>query len=425
MSTVAKVLCCTLVACLFAVPAVAADEPLSLAAALRRAVEHHPRIRALEAERERLRGQRAAARQWLPDNPELGGDWTSRDGADGTTTDWEVSLSQRFEVAGQRGHRLDGVSRRHDALEAELGALRVEVIAEVRHAYTALSVAQRREQVAAEMVSLNDRLVQIARARFTAGDVAEADVALASLARSEAQRRRLKEERSAAAARRELAVALGLEHLPAVPPSTLAPPAAPPPLVELEPLLVRHPRQSALVRAQQAVTADLALARAARLPDITVSAHAGEEGSRDTLVGVGLSLPLPLLHRQQAEIATAHAARARLSAEEEQTRSELRQEMVRAHTALVAALEELALFDSEILPGLDTHLRRIHRAYQLGEMDLTTLTVTQAQVMAARFDHLQALADAWQARIDLDRALGVDPLATNAGDTAEPMRNHR
>ena len=31
-----------------------------------------------------------------------------------------------------------------DALEAELGAMRVEVIAEVRHAYTALSVAQRR-----------------------------------------------------------------------------------------------------------------------------------------------------------------------------------------------------------------------------------------------------------------------------------------
>jgi len=40
--------------------------------------------------------------------------------------------------------------------------------------------------------------------------------------------------------------------------------------------------------------------------------------------------------------------------------------------------------------------------------------------MAARFDHLQALADAWQARIDLDRALGVDPMA--AADTQDPPR---
>ena len=412
MWTVPQVICCTLVACFLTVPVVAADEPLTLAAALRRALEHHPRIRALEAERHRLRGERAAARQWLPDNPALAGDWTNRDGPDDTTTDWEVSLSQRFEVAGQRGHRLDAVSRRSDTLEAELGALRVDVAAQVRQAYTALSVAQRREQVAAEMVSLNDRLVQIARARFTAGDVADADVALASLARSEALRRRLEEARASAAARRELAVSLGLEHLPAVTPVAPAPPAAPPPLAELEPLLADHPRLATLDRQRQAGEADLALARAARLPDLTVSAHAGEEESRDTLVGVGLSLPLPLFHRRQGEIGTARAELARLAADAGRVRAELHQEMERARTALVAALEELALFDSEILPGLDTHLGRIHRAYELGEMDLTTLTVTQAQVVAARFDHLQALLDAWRARIDLDRAVGADPLAT-------------
>jgi cobalt-zinc-cadmium efflux system outer membrane protein len=425
VSTIPKSLCFALFAFCLAAPAVASDEPLHLETALRQALGRHPRVRALEAERLRLEGELAAARQWVPDNPELGGDWTNRDGPDDTTTDWEVSLSQRVEIAGQRGHRMDGARRRSDALEAELAALRVEIAAAVRKAFTTLAVAERREQVAAEMVSLNDRLVTIARARYAAGDVADADVALASLARSEALRRRLEEARTSAAARRGLGVALGTERLPEVETVALPSPALPPPLVELEPLLNNHPRLVALRRGRQAAEADLALARVARLPDLTVNAHAGEEESRDTLLGVGLSLPLPLFHRQQGAIGAARTDRARRVADADRVRAELHQAAQLARAALVTALEEVALFNTEILPGLDTHLRRIHRAYEVGEMDLTTLTVTQAQVVAARFDHLQALLEAWRARCDLDRALGLDPLATNARRTPEATGNHR
>jgi cobalt-zinc-cadmium efflux system outer membrane protein len=406
VSIIPKLLCCTLVTSCLTAPVAASGEPLRLDTALRDALGHHPRVRALAAETHRLQGELTTARQWVPDNPELGGDWTNRDGPDDTTTDWEVSLSQRVEVAGQRGHRVARAHRRLDALEAELAALRVAVASKVREAFLALSVALRREQVAAEMVALNDRLVTIARARYAAGDVADADVALASLARSEALRRQLEETRATAAARRGLAVALGLERLPAVEPGALVPPRPPLPLGELEPLLEGHPRLAALDHEREAAEADLALARAARFPDLTVNAHAGEEESRDTLLGVGLSLPLPLFHRQQGAIGAARTDGARLAAEADRVRAELRQEVARARAGLVAALEEVALFDTEILPGLDTHLRRIHRAYELGEMDLATLTVTQAQVVAARFDHLQALLEAWQARIDLDRAMG-------------------
>jgi cobalt-zinc-cadmium efflux system outer membrane protein len=412
VSTIPKFLCFTFLAVCLAAPAAASSELLRLDTALRDTLGHHPRVRALEAQKHRLAGELTAARQWVPDNPELGGDWTNRDGPDDTTTDWEVSLSQRVEVAGQRGHRVAAARRRLDALDMELAALRVEVAAEVRDAFTVFSVAERREEVAAEMVTLNDRLVTIARARYAAGDVADADVALASLARSEALRRRLEETRATATARRGLALALGIEHLPAVEPVALVPPPPPPPLVELAPLMEQHPRLVALDREREAVEADLALAHAARYPTLTVNAHAGEEESRDTLLGVGLSLPLPLFHRQQDAIGVARADRAGLAAEADRVRAELRLEAERSRATLVAALEEVALFNTEILPGLDVHLRRIHRAYELGEMDLTTLTVTQAQVAAARFDHLQALLEAWQARIDLDRAIGVDALAT-------------
>jgi cobalt-zinc-cadmium efflux system outer membrane protein len=409
---------------LWPAPAVVAA-PLTLDAALVRNLEHHPRLRALETERDRLAGERDQARLWLPDNPELAGDWTRRDGPDDTTTDWELSLAQRFEVGGQRGHRLAGVQARIAALDGSLAALRVELAADLRGAWIDLTIAAAREQVAADVVGLNDRLVTIARTRFAAGDVSEVDVALAELARADALRQRLEEARHRSAARRAVARALGVERLPAMDLAPVTTPPRPRALPDLRPEVQDHPQLVALAAAQQASRADLALARAGRIPDVTIAAHMGEEDSSDTLAGVTLSLPLPLMHRRQMAIGAARAATSHLAAEIEATRTDLLQEVERAHASLTAALEELDLFAAAILPGLDTHLRRIHRAYQLGEIDLTALTVAQARVVAARFDHLDTLRTAWHARIALDRTLGVDPLATAGSDAQGSTRNHR
>jgi cobalt-zinc-cadmium efflux system outer membrane protein len=410
---------------LWLAPAVASAVPLTLDAALVRTLEHHPRLRALEAERGRLAGASARAGLWLPDNPELTGDWTRRDGPDDTTTDWEVGLAQRFEVGGQRGQRVARARARMSALDGSIAALRVDLAADLRGAWVDLTLAEAREEVAADVVGLNDRLVTLARTRFAAGDVSEVDVALAELARSEALRQRLEETRKRSAARQAVARALGVERLPAMDLAPLRPPPRPPALTDLRQEVDGHPRLIAVAAAREAARADLALARAGRLPDVTIAAHVGEEDSSDTLAGVTVSLPLPIVHRRQQEIGAARADATRLAADAEATRSDLWQAAERAHASLTAALEELDLFAAAILPGLDTHLRRLLRAYQLGEIDLTALTVAQARVVAARFDHLDALRTAWQARIDLDRALGVDALATNAGDAAEPMRNHR
>lgn len=396
--------------------AAAAAPPLTAAVAISQALESHPRLQALAAERLRLDGVLARDRQWLVDNPELSGDWARRRGGGDSTTDWEVGLDQRFEMAGQRHHRLESVQARLTALDAQIDALRIEVAGRVQIAFTTLAIARERERVAAEMVGLNDELVRIARARLQAGDVADSDVALASLARSEAMRRSLEVRRATAAARRELAEALGVASLPPLALETVVPPPPPQPLDALLAHLDDHPRLAALARARAAAGSDLALARAARLPDLTVGGHVGREESRDTLIGLSLSLPLPLFHRRQAEIGAAQSEQHRLDAEAAQVRAELAQAVGQAHAALTSALEELDLFDREILPSLSTHLRRIHRAYELGEMDLTTLTFTQAQVVAARFDHLQALADGWQARVDLNRATGVVPSSTPTPD---------
>lgn len=409
----------------FSPAAAATDPPLTEEAAVALALGGHPRLTALMAERPRLAGELARARQWVADNPELSGDWTRRKGGDDTTTDWEVAVDQRLEVAGQRRHRLESVRARLAALDAETTALRVEVAGQVRIAFTTLAIARDRERVAAEMVELNDKLVRIARARLAAGDVADLDVVLASLARSEAMRRRLEVQRTTVTAQRALADALGVAALPPLALPAVGPPPAPAALGELLARLDDHPQRVAMAGAARAAAADLALARAGRRPDLTVGGHVGREESRDTRMGVSLSLPLPLFHRRQAAIGAAQSEAQRLDAEGTRLRAKLAQAVGQAHAALTSTLAELDLFDREILPGLSTHLRRIHRAYELGEMDLTTLTITQAQVVAARFDHLQTLADGWRARIDLDRAIGIDPMATETPNVEEQGRNPR
>src|SRR5690606_12114913 len=98
--------------------------PLSLDAILAYADRHAPD---LQVARERLGLGDAAvagAAPLLPDNPSLSVGAGPRIGPDGSYTDLTASLSQRFEIAGERGLRLEAAGRTRDRLEAELDEAR-------------------------------------------------------------------------------------------------------------------------------------------------------------------------------------------------------------------------------------------------------------------------------------------------------------
>src|SRR5512145_1853891 len=88
-------------------------EPLTLTAAVERALANSADVGAAGAEVRAAKARLEGASVLLAANPELSGAVGSRGASGSRTAEWELALSQRVEIGGQRGAR---VSATHAAL---------------------------------------------------------------------------------------------------------------------------------------------------------------------------------------------------------------------------------------------------------------------------------------------------------------------
>ena len=125
--------------------------------------------------RERLvaiAGRRATAGVWLPSNPVLSTNVSSRHRPppDATSVvNWNVSVSQELEIAGQRGARVDAADAEAAAHARRVGVAEQEVSAGAVTAYYEAIAAQEGLRFAAELAQTAQTLATFAegRARIT------------------------------------------------------------------------------------------------------------------------------------------------------------------------------------------------------------------------------------------------------------------
>ena len=128
--------------------AAGAAEPLSLPAATERALARSPEVRSAESEVRAARARLEEASLPLASNPELLVGAGPRDNGSSRTLDYEVALSQRVEVGGQRGARMASARAALGAAEARLSAARARLTAGVRELLGKVSAARMRAEVA-------------------------------------------------------------------------------------------------------------------------------------------------------------------------------------------------------------------------------------------------------------------------------------
>jgi outer membrane protein TolC len=146
-------------------------------------------------------------------------------------------------------------------------------------------------------------------------------------------------------------------------------PAAPPEASGvLEPPSGEVPALSVLTESAQGIRVELkvidqalaaaqarrAAAEAEAVPDLTVSLSFGREANTETLVGGGLSMPIPLFNTNQGPIAEASAAAARLEAEKGAIKYRIQQEVAAAVAELQTAIEVEQALRGQVLQPLDT-----------------------------------------------------------------------
>lgn len=388
--------------------------PVSLDAILAYADRHAP---TLQVARQRLGLGDAAvagAEPLLPDNPTVSLGVGPGLNAGGNHVDIAASVSQRFEIAGERGLRLEAAERTRDRIRAELDESRWEVHRDVHAAFHRALVARERLAAAERLLTFQERLLEIAHGRLQAGDISPLPVRLAEGELSQARVARIAAEQGLLQAKLQLGALAGWPAThPPDPAGELDEPRDPPAASSLAEIARTHqPRLRSLHAARIEAAARARAADRDAWPEPTVGVQLMREGfeagpPETQLLGV-LSVPIPLIQRNQGERATAHAETRIADAERAAFGSLLLNRIEQNRTGVVAAAARVRTYGREILPSFEESLRLIQRAFELGEIDILQVSVARERFLRIQTDALDAYVDYFQAVADLEASIGTD-----------------
>ena len=376
---------------------------LTLDEALQTAFARNPDLAAAQWEIGIAEGDRQQA--GLIPNPEVS--WEAEDTRrDSRTT--TVMLSQPIELGGKRGARIDVASRAQDAAGIELQRKRNALRADVIQAFTSAQTAQQRLQLSRQSLQLAEHGLRVALGRIEAGKSSPVEGTRAQVQRSEVRLELSRAERDQANAYQQLAQVMGapIPTSTTVQTATQSMPAVPPPTRLLERLNETAELRLATLQIDQR-EASLGLEKAQRIPDLTVSIGSQySELERERVNVVGLSMPIPLFNRNQGNVLAAarrtDQARDLRNATELRLRSEIQTTLEQWQTAN----GEVQAFNQTILPAAQRAVDSATRGFEMGKFGFLDVLDAQRTLISARTQYLQAVAEATDARVRIERIFG-------------------
>ena len=396
-------------AILFACAQAEASSPaaVTLEEALRRAAAH-PDIAIADADVRAAEGELVSART-LPYNPEVSvGLAPSKDEAGGAR-DLDASLGQTIELGGKRSNRIKAATARRAAAQARFEWVRLQVTARARRAHLLALAAAERVKTAREAEGVADELRSAARERLDLGAGTQLEVNVAAAAAGRARGERLAAERLYRTARTELAAAIGLPGPEDLEPVGSLGSLARPLLDEealVERALAQRPDLTAVRQERAAAEAEVGLASALAVPDLTLGATY-ERSRDDTRFLVGVSLPIPFFNRNQGGRAVAGALRTRATVTEEAARQSVQRDVRGAFRALGLAREAVEGFDRDVVGSLGENVSLARESFRAGKISLFDFNLLRRDLVETQLAYLDALAELVEARYALELATGA------------------
>ncbi len=342
-----------------------------------------------------------------------------------------IGLAEIVDVWAKRSARVRAADRgvAHRRLVVE-DALR-EIAFAVRSAFTDVVRGEGEHKLARDFAARTAETVRLSQARFRAGDISEAELRRIEIEALRSQNEVIDAETELDLARGRLAGLLALRSARELP-GDLAVLEGARPVFDAGTLTAQameiRPDLRAAGAARQLADAEIDAARRDALPDLTLSAtytHSAftVSGDNPNALGVGLSLPLPLFDRNQANIGRARLDARRAENEAERLRIAVAREVAEAVRRAARAATLLAVFERPTggdVPGLptgtsdragmldraDTALRVAEKSYRAGAISLLELIEAQRTYLDTRARYLRAEHDFRQAAVDVRHAVG-------------------
>lgn len=376
---------------LFVSPAYA----LTLGEAVETALKNNPDLQAVRLEQGAAQGRLDQAGLFLRSNPVVEGSLSRKDTVPGggeKVTNRGLTLSQEFELAGQRGLRVDAARSGMEKAAKDIKDRERVLIAEVKDAFARALALKRKKELAEEAVKLQEQFVSSATIKFQAGEISALEQNLADVELGKSKRDRLQAEREQREALLSLQSLLGMSLSVGFSVEGELPMEAPliPDKAKLRELTAAHRPdvQSAAAEAQQAKAA-MKLAGREAIPSVTLSGFYNQDDKLNE-AGVMLSFPLPFFDRKQADRKEAAAKAGQALIKQASLERAIERELEEAHSNLVAAAEELSLFKKDILGKAMENLGLMNLAFKEGKFGFFEVRLAQKDTIEAQFAYLES-----------------------------------
>jgi len=396
---------------------------VGLDAAIARALDREPSIRAVRADIAVARGMRQQA--GLRPNPTLTAE--RRDEPSGTDNQTSVGVQWPLDLF-RRSARVETADRGLQATQFAVSDRERVLIANVRMQYGLAAAAVRDLTVADEVVATAQRQLDVVRARVDAGGTPPLERDLLDV-----ELRRFESVRLLAVGRADVALVQLKQWLGMSPE---------------EPLLLREtletlvagtaagtaPASSASVKARPDVReaearvtlADARIEQARREGRADVSLYAsymrmdagfpqqgfGPTGALEPVRGqfnyvtAGATVMLPMFNRNQGQVAAAEAERAGAEARRDFAELAAHAEVAAAQARDAQAQRAVGVYTGGVRTLARQNLDVVRQTFELGRATVFDVLTEQRRYLETEQAYTTALREAWEARVALQRALG-------------------
>jgi cobalt-zinc-cadmium efflux system outer membrane protein len=393
---------------------VAEETGVAIDALVADALKSNPELAFYEAEIAVAKGERRAAGAWP--NPEVSADVGRKRAHDpfgalaGEGTAWSVSIAQPLEFPGRIALRKAIANRQVEIAELGLNQFRATLASRMREAGYQLFINQAQVDAAVQAARRGEELMEVLVQRDPAGvnpllesRLIEANVITLNGRATETLTR-------AASLMGELNQLRGkpLDTAIKISPPILEFSKLPDSQILISRALTNNfeIRAQHLELAQQGLRVDLT--KKDRWKEITVSPFYSQEkaGDQESVVGVGLSIPLPLWHRNTGNIRAAEARQQQAEAAVYVTQRRVERELRERIAGYNARLSQMAQWRPGIVESLRDAAELADRHYRLGAVPVATYVELQEKYLEALEAILSTRAHALQNKQEIQLLTG-------------------
>lgn len=327
-------------------------------------------------------------------------------GSGGQAEQQGVFLGQEFVTGHKLSLNREVAGWEVERIQQNLEAVRLRVLTDVRIGYYDVLIAQRRRDLSANLLGISERAVEAAQALFRGDEVSEADPLRA---RVETDQARILLENAAnqhVEAWRRLAAVLGTPDLELKRLDGRLEPDG----IELswdetlQQVLSESPEMAAALADVEAARWAINRAHAEVVPNVEVQTVVqGDRGTGSTNANLQVTLPLPLINRNQGGIQRAYAESVAAERAVDRLTLDLQARLASAFQRYQSARNQVDRYSRTggILQNAERTLELIRAGYRAEEFDVLDLLTAQRTYFQTNLAYLDSLRQLWTATMEI------------------------